>query len=60
MKSASVLKELKELRESWHKQNFRFDADQRKRYNELLGMRRERVQQLYKEGRVYSGPSGIS
>ena len=43
MKPALVLKEMKELRESWRKQGFSYSVEQQKRYDELLKLRRERV-----------------
>ena len=43
MKPALVLKEMKELRESWRKQGFSYNVEQQKRYDELLKLRRKRV-----------------
>jgi len=57
MKSASVLKEMNQLKEAWRKQNLSFNTEQKRRYEELLQLRRDRVGQLYKEGRVWVKPS---
>ena len=57
MKSASVLKEMNELKEAWRKQNLSFNTEQKRRYEELLQLRRDRVNQLRKEGRVWVKPS---
>ena len=57
MKSASVLKEMNELKEAWRKQNLSFNTEQKRRYEELLQLRRDRVRQLYKESRVWVKPS---
>ena len=56
MKPALVLKEMKELRESWRKQSFHFTTEQQKRYDELLQLRRERVKSFYVNDRVWKGP----
>jgi hypothetical protein len=57
MKSSQVLKEMNELKVAWRKQNLSFNGEQRKRYDELLDLRRQIVGQFYKEGRVYVKPS---
>ena len=56
MKPALVLKEMKELRESWRKQGFHYTTEQQKRYDELLKLRRERVKHFYDNDRVWKGP----
>ncbi len=56
MKPALVLKEMKELRESWRKQSFHFTTEQHKRYDELLKLRRKRVKWFYDNDRVQKGP----
>ena len=56
MKPALVLKEMKELRESWRKQAFHFTTEQQKRYDELLKLRRERVKWFHDNDRVQKGP----
>ena len=55
MKPALVLKEMKELRESWRKQGFHYTTEQQKRYDELLKLRRERVKSFYANDRVWKG-----
>tara|TARA_B000000532_G_C18517701_1_gene255943 strand:- start:201 stop:410 length:210 start_codon:yes stop_codon:yes gene_type:complete len=55
MKPAEVLKEMGELRETYKKQSFSFTKDQRTRYDELLKLRRERVNMFIKTGRVSKG-----
>ena len=55
MKPALVLKEMKELRESWRKQGFHYNTEQQKRYDELLKLRRERVKSFYANDRVQKG-----
>ncbi len=55
MKPAEVLKEMGELRETYKKQSFSFTKDQRTRYDELLKIRRERVNMFIKTGRVSKG-----
>ena len=56
MKPALVLKEMKELRESWRKHGFHYNTEQQKRYDELLKLRRERVKSFYANDRVWKGP----
>lgn len=56
MKPALVLKEMKELRESWRKQGFSYNVEQQKRYDELLKLRRERVKWFHDNDRVQKGP----
>ena len=56
MKPALVLKEMKELRESWRKQGFHYTTEQQKRYDELLKLRRERVKWFHDNDRVQKGP----
>ncbi len=53
MNSATVLAELKELRETWKRQGFTYTNEQQKRRDELREMRRQRVNQMYEEGLVY-------
>ena len=55
--TSANLKELFELKESWSKQGFVYTNEQRKRYDELLKLRRERVKSFYKNDRVFKGPS---
>jgi hypothetical protein len=46
---------LKELRNSWKKQDFRFTPEQKEEYETLMLYRRERIKQFYKEGKVSKG-----
>ena len=55
MKPSEVLKQMKELKETWRKQSFSFTTSQQAEYNRLLGLRRERVRELYANGLVYKG-----
>ncbi len=57
MKPAEVLKQLKELKEEWRKQNFRFTNEQQREYDKLLQLRRERVKYMYDNGLVWKGPN---
>ena len=47
MRPAEVLKQLKELRETWSKQSFSFNKEQKAEYDKLLALRRERVKYFY-------------
>tara|TARA_R100000329_G_C7481050_1_gene169470 strand:- start:329 stop:523 length:195 start_codon:yes stop_codon:yes gene_type:complete len=55
MKSSEVLKKMKELREAWNKQNFRFTKEQQTEYDRLRQLRYERVAYFYKNGLVSKG-----
>ena len=57
MRSAEVLKQLKELKETWSKQNFRFSREQQAEYDKLLALRRERVKYMHDNGLVWKGPN---
>ncbi len=46
MKPSLVLKEMRELREGWRRQSFKFTNEQQKRYDELLKLRRKRVKEM--------------
>lgn len=48
----NVIPHLNELRESWRNQNYEFSEKQQEEYDMLLVTRRERVKQLYEQGRV--------
>ena len=60
MKSASVLKEMNQLKEAWRKQNLSFNTEQKRRYEELLQLRRDRVSQLQSDGKVWVKPSAAA
>ena len=57
MKPSEVLKQLKELRENWSKQSFRFSKEQQAEYDRLLQLRRERVKYFHDNGLVWKGPN---
>ena len=46
MKQATILYDLRELKEAWRKQSFKFTGEQQKKYDELLKLRRERVKEM--------------
>ena len=51
----NVLPYLKELRDTWRRQDFTFTKQQQEEYDLLIATRRERVLQFYAEGRVSKG-----
>mgnify|MGYP001414166350 FL=1 len=55
MNPTAVLHELRELKEAWSKQSFKFTNEQEKRYSELIELRRARVKSFYKDGLVSTG-----
>jgi len=55
MKSAEILYQLREVQTIWRQNNFRLTGEQQVIYDNLLRLRRERVQQFYKDGRVFKG-----
>ena len=55
MKPSEVLKQLKELRETWSKQSF--SKEQQAEYDRLLELRRERVKYMHDNGLVWKGPN---
>ena len=57
MRSAEVLKQLKELKEAWSKQNFRYTREQQAEYDKLLQLRRERVKYMHDNNLVWKGPN---
>ena len=52
---ANVLPHINELKDAWRKQDFIFTKQQQEEYDLLIATRRERVRQLYDEGRVFKG-----
>jgi len=52
---ANVLPHIRELKDAWRKQDFIFTKQQQEEYDLLITTRRERVRQLYAEGRVFKG-----
>ena len=57
MRPAEVLKRMKELKEEWSKQSFRFTKEQQAEYNNLLKLRHERVKYMHDNGLVWEGPN---
>ena len=57
MRPAEVLKRMKELKEEWSKQSFRFTKEQQAEYNRLMELRRERVKYMYDNNMVWKGPN---
>lgn len=55
MKPAEIIYQLRELNTTWRKQSFQYTKEQQALYDRLLQLRRERVQQFYKEGSVFVG-----
>ena len=53
----TTLQRLAELKKEWRDNNFFFTPEQQQAYDVLIARRKERVLELYKEGRVWSGPS---
>jgi hypothetical protein len=51
----NVLPYIKELKDTWRRQDFTFTKAQQEEYDLLLATRRERVKQFYAEGRVFRG-----
>lgn len=54
--TVNVLPHLKELRDIWRTQDFRFTKDQQEQYDMLMKARRERVLWFYETKRVQVGP----
>ena len=57
MKPSEVLKRMKELKEDWSKQSFRYTKEQQAEYDRLLQLRRERVKYMYYNNLVWKGPN---
>jgi len=55
MRPADVLKGLAEMRETYKNQIFTYNSEQQARYDKLLKLRRDRVSEFYKSGRVSKG-----
>ena len=55
MKPSEIIYQLRELNSNWRSQDFNLSKEQQAQYNHLISLRRERVQQFYKEGRVSKG-----
>ena len=57
MRPPEVLKRMKELKEEWSRQSFRFSKEQQAEYDRLLQLRRERVKYMQDNGLVWRGPN---
>ena len=55
MTPEQVLKELKELREEWKRQNLKYTPEQQVKYDRLMQLRRERVKYFYDNDLVFKG-----
>ena len=55
MTPAQVLKELKELKEEYKRQNLKYTPEQQVKYDRLIQLRRERVKYFYDNDIVYKG-----
>tara|TARA_A200000159_G_scaffold144524_1_gene149541 strand:+ start:87 stop:314 length:228 start_codon:yes stop_codon:yes gene_type:complete len=53
-----ILRSLNNMKQVWRDNNFVFTKEEQERYNELLELRRARVNQFYEEGRV--AKAGVS
>ncbi len=53
MKSAEILYQLQELRQTWRKQSFVFSVEQQKTYDRLSQLRKDRVKEMYDNNMVY-------
>jgi len=50
--TVNVLPHIRELKDTWRRQDFSFTKSQQEEYDLLIAARRERVKQHYKEGKV--------
>ncbi len=55
MKPATILYELRELKDSWRKQSFKYTSEQQKKYDELVKLRRARVKEFFDTDQVFKG-----
>ncbi len=55
MRPADVLKGLAEMRETHKIQGFTYNSEQQAQYDKLLKLRRDRVSEFIKSGRVSKG-----
>ena len=54
--TSNILLHLQDLRKAWRDQDYRYTKEQKEQYDMLIQARRDRVSELYKEGRVWVGP----
>ena len=55
MRPSQVLKRLNELRKVYQEQTFKFTSEQKKEYDNLKQLRRERVKYFYDNDLVFRG-----
>ena len=53
MNSTENIQEIRDLKDTWRKQNFGFSTTQQAKYDNLLERRREIVKSYYENGLVY-------
>ena len=56
MKPAEVLYQMREMRDTWREQDFRFNAEQQAKYDDLKAQRRDRIKYFYENDLVQKGP----
>jgi|TARA_B100001142_G_scaffold32960_1_gene29274 hypothetical protein len=54
--TVNVLSHIRDLRDTWRRQDFRFTKDQQEKFDLLMQTRRERVNFFYETKRVQVGP----
>jgi len=59
MKPAEVLYQMREMRDTWREQDFRFTADQQAKYDDLKAQRRDRIQYFHDNDLVQKGPKVV-
>jgi len=52
---SEVLREMQDIKDEWRRNDFTYHEGQNERYELLLQVRRIRVAQFYKDGRVHDG-----
>tara|TARA_B100000287_G_scaffold199060_1_gene188089 strand:+ start:807 stop:1016 length:210 start_codon:yes stop_codon:yes gene_type:complete len=55
MKPSEILKQLAELRETYRKQGFKYNSEQKATYDKLIQLRRARVKYFYENDMVWKG-----
>jgi len=53
--TVNVIPHIRELKETWRRQDFTFTKQQQEEYDLLIAARRERVKYFYAEGLVFKG-----
>lgn len=51
----NVLPHIRDLKDAWRRQDFKFTKQQTEEYDLLIATRRERVKEFYATGRVFKG-----